>query len=79
MQGDFPPSSNATRAMLGADGCRIRVPVVVSPVKLILCTRGSPTSTSPTLAPGPGRTVTASGGTPASTRSFPSNSADSGV
>ena len=78
-QGDFPPSSSATRAMLGADCWRMRVPVVVSPVKLTLWTRGSPTSTSPTLAPGPGRTDTASAGTPASTSTSPSSRAESGV
>src|SRR5438067_9609687 len=46
----------------------IRVPTSVEPVKEIFDTRGSLTSAPPTEPPGPGSTLTASSGTPASTR-----------
>ena len=52
----------------------MRAPVVVSPVKQILATRGSPTSSvADRRRPGPGSTCTCSGGTPASTRRSPSS------
>ena len=57
----------------------MRAPVAVSPVKLIFATLGSQTSFSPTVRPGPGSTLTAAGGTPASRRTWPSNSALIGV
>src|SRR3954447_26934952 len=79
MAADLPPSSSDTRAMLSADAFRIDAPVVVSPVNEILATRGSDTRASPTTPPGPGSTLTISGGTPASTRTSPRSSAVSGV
>ena len=54
-------------------------PVDESPVKDILSTLGSATRASPTVAPGPGSTVTHGAGTPASTSSSPSMSAVTGV
>src|SRR6476659_793163 len=65
--------------MLAADDVRIEAPVVVSPVKEIFAMRPSDTSASPTTPPGPGRTLTCSGGTPASTRRSPSRRAVSGA
>ena len=47
-------------------------PVVVSPVNDTLATRRSATSASPMTPPGPGSTLTHSGGTPASTSRSPS-------
>ncbi len=76
---DLPPSSSETRVMLSAIRRRMPAPVLESPVKEILSTRGSPTRASPTVAPGPARTDTAAAGTPASTSSWPSFSAVSGV
>ena len=57
----------------------IRVPVAVDPVKETFRTRGSVTSTSPRVLPGPVRTDSASGGRPASTKHCASFSAVSGV
>src|ERR1700730_4393502 len=76
---DLPPSSKETRVRLSAEALRMDVPVVVSPVKEILATRGSAARAPPTEAPGPGRTETHPGGRPASTRSSPSIKAVSGV
>ncbi len=76
---DFPPSSSDTRVMFSELARRIAAPVAVSPVNPILSTRGSLTSASPTTPPGPGTTETHPSGTPASTSSSPSRSADNGV
>ena len=76
---DLPPSSNEIRVMFGDSVRRRCDPVDESPVKEILSTRPSATSASPTVAPGPGSTVTQGAGTPASTRRVPSMSAVIGV
>ncbi len=75
----MPPSSSDTRVMLSDEDRSIRAPVAVSPVKLIFATLGSPMSCSPTVRPGPGTTLTAPGGTPASTSTSASINAVTGV
>ena len=54
-------------------------PVVVSPVKAILPTRGCAASAAPAEPPGPVMTLTTPGGKPASSASSPSRIAVSGV
>src|SRR5690606_38764210 len=68
-----------TRVMLSATRRRMPAPVEESPVKDTLPTRGSATSASPTVAPGPGSTDTHEAGTPASTSTSPRTRAASGV
>src|SRR5215216_2558040 len=57
----------------------MRVPIPVDPVKVIPPTRGSPTSTSPTTAPGPVIRLTTPRGAPARSSSSIRYPADHGV
>ena len=78
----IPPVS----AINGASGARwtaarrsIALAAAVEPVKQIPATRASRSSTSPSAGPSPGRSRSASGGTPASCSSATARAAISGV
>ena len=77
--GDLPPSSIETRLTVPAAARRIALPVSVSPVNEILSMPGCSAIARPTTAPGPGTTLNAPGGRPASARSSANISAVSGV
>src|SRR5579864_201575 len=71
------PSSSLTR-LRGARSCSFQ-PTSPEPVKVIMRTRGSSTSTSPIPDAGPTTTVSQPSGSPASRSSSARRSADSGV
>src|SRR5215831_12689518 len=77
--GDLPPSSSVTRLMVAEAISMIVAPVFVSPVNAILSTPGWPARYEPTVAPGPGNTLTTPGKQPASRQICASVSAVSGV
>src|SRR5262249_52732028 len=78
---DFPPSSRNTFFSVSAPFAMIRRPVAVEPVKLIMSTRGSVVSTSPTVAGSPDVTTlsTPGGMSVCSVASLPMNVALQGV
>ena len=79
MFGDLPPSSSETFFRLPAAARTMILPTSVEPVKAILSTSGCATSGAPASSPKPVTTLTTPGGSPASSISSPSRSAESGV
>src|SRR2546423_6541776 len=79
MFGLLPPSSRVTRFAVAAASRMVHGPTSVEPVKAILSTSGWRTSTAPAVAPGPGTTLRAPGGSPAATAISPSSRAVRGV
>ena len=77
MTGVELPSSSRTRFFAARSA--IPQPTPLEPVKVIIRTRSSPTSTSPISAEGPTSTVSQPAGRPASCSSSASSSADIGV
>ena len=76
---DLPPSSSETRVMFVAAVCITVVPTSVDPVNEIFATLGSAISAVAVVEPGPGTTLSAPSGRPASYRMSAIASAVSGV
>ena len=66
MLADLPPSSSVTAFTVPDASCMMRRPTSVEPVNAVLSTMGLDASSSPTLPPGPGTTLTTPGGRSAS-------------
>ncbi len=64
--GDLPPSSSATRLMLGAASSDTRRPARVEPVNDTMSTSGCAASASPTTGPRPVTRLNTPGGNPRS-------------
>jgi hypothetical protein len=79
MFGFLPPSSTATRLMVGAAARMIACPVARPPVKLIMSTPECSVSGAPTLRPSPSRMLTTPCGAPASSSSRTSSTDVRGV
>ncbi|MNS68839.1 hypothetical protein D3C72_1021310 [compost metagenome] len=77
--GDLPPSSSVTRLKLAAAPCMMPRPTPGEPVKVTLSTPGCATSALPTTLPLPVTILNTPGGTPASSASSATRSAESGV